>query len=384
MAKLKFSKRLELFPEYIFSVLNREIAKVEEKTGRKVLNLGPGSPDIPPSKKYLQKLKEFIEDPKAHLYPGYKAIPELAQALINWYKKRFNVDLSENEIFPLLGAKDGVSHINLALLDKGDEVLIPDPGYPAYLGNALMVEAKPVFYNLYPEEEFEKTLQDIKSKITKKTKFIWVNFPSNPTGQVVKKDDLKKLVDLCLEHNLILVYDNAYSEITFDGYKAPSILEIENAKEIAVEIASFSKTFSFAGYRMGWIVGNEKVISVLAKIKSQVDSGMFLALQKLGAYALENFDYEWYENTLSEYKRRRDIIAEKLKTLGLTFLLPKGSLYLWAKIPDKFKDSEEFSFTILHEKQVLLTPGTAFGRNGKRFVRASICVDISRIEEYFE
>ncbi len=382
MNHLKIATRINRFPEYVFSRLAKIVAEVEKETKRKVLNLGPGSPDVRPSEKYLEKLREYIDEPGSHMYPGYKAIPELANALMGWYKKRFGVDLQTNEIMPLLGAKDGVSHLPLALADEEDEVLVPNPGYPAYIGPTLMVGAKPVPYDLPAKDDFRLSIENLEKLVSQKTKYVWVNFPSNPTGQTATLKDLGKIVDFCKKHNLILVYDNAYSEITFGGFKAPSILQIEGAKEVAVELGSFSKTFSFAGFRMGWMVGNKEVLAALAKIKSQLDSGLSLPLQKLGALALSDFDQKWHAEMISSYQKRRDIIAIKLIKLGLIFSLPKAALYIWAKIPDLAKNSEDFCMDLLREKQILITPGSAFGSNGEGFVRVSICANIDTIDEY--
>ena len=377
------SNRIAKVPEYVFSKLAKEVKEVEDKTGRKVLNLGPGIPDVPTNGKYIKKFQEFIQEKDAHLYPGYGAITELSNSLIKWYKNRFNVHIEKEELQPLLGAKDGITHLPLALLDEGDEVLVPDPGYPAFTSPALMIGAKPVYYNLVEKNNFKIDLLELEEKFSEKTKFIWVNFPSNPTGQTATLEELKGIVTFCRKYNLALVYDNAYSEITFDGFVAPSILEIKDAREVAVEIGSFSKTFSFAGFRMGWIVGNKEIIAVLAKVKSQMDSGLSIPLQKLGAFALTNFDQKWHEGMIQGYKNRRDIIAKHLKSLGLTFSLPKGSLYLWAKIPKRVKNSEEFCRRLLKEKNILFTPGTAFGKNGERYVRVSICANIDKINDYF-
>lgn len=383
MSKIKIAGRLDNFGEYIFSKLAKAVKEIEGESKRKVLNFGPGNPDVAPSPTYIDKLSEFIRDKNAHLYPGYGANDEFAQALIDWYQKRFAVDLTKTELLPLLGAKDGISHIPMALLDEGDEVLIPDPGYPAFTEPALMVGAKIVYFDLTEENNFKISLDQLEKKVSKKTKFIWVNFPSNPTGQVATLEDLEKIVVFAKKHNILVVYDNAYSEITFDGYVAPSILQIEGAKSIAVELGSFSKTFSFAGFRMGWIVGNSEVITALAKVKSQMDSGLSTPLQRLGAFALTNFDEDWYKSMIESYRERRDIIANRLKSLGLTFSIPQGSLYIWAKIPDNEANSEEFCMKLLKEKQVLFTPGTAFGKNGERFVRVSICINIDEIGNYF-
>jgi len=373
---------LEKFPEYVFSRLSRRVAEVEKKKKRKVLNLGPGSPDVRPSGTYLDKFKEYIGEPGSHLYPGYQAIPELADALSQWYEKRFQVKLQTNEILPLLGAKDGISHLPIALVNEGDEVLVPNPGYPAYIGPTLMVGAKPVPYDLLPKDDFRISISNLEKQVSQKTRYVWINFPSNPTGQIATLAELEEIVAFCKKYHLIIIYDNAYSEITFDGFTAPSILQIEGAKDITVEIGSFSKTFSFAGFRIGWMVGNKDIIAALAKVKSQLDSGLSLPLQKLGAFALSHPDDRWHEQMISDYRKRRDIIATKLTEIGLTLALPKGALYIWAKIPNSAPDSEDFSMRLLREKQVLLTPGNAFGSNGERFVRVSICSNIDAIDEY--
>ena len=378
MKDLRLAKRLGQFPEYVHARLAKEVAEVERVSGRKVLNFGIGSPDVPPSEKYLGKLSEFIRDPDAHLYPGYGGTREFKDAIRAWYEKRFDVELDEDEVVVLLGAKDGIAHLPFALADAGGEILVPDPGYSGFSGAALLADTKLVSYG---------SLDELEQKITDpgragKTAFVWVNFPSNPTGAVATLNELKELVALAKKHGVLLAYDNAYSEITFDGYVAPSILQVSGAKDIVVELGSFSKTFSLAGYRMGWLVGNKDIVAALAKVKTQMDSGMSLPLQRLGAYALSNQDMDWHKKMLATYQKRRDVIAEKLRALGLTFDIPKGSLYLWAKIPDSAKDSESYCMALLKEKNVLFTPGTAFGAQGERYVRVSICVDVNNINSY--
>ncbi len=377
------AKRLDRIGEYIFSYLAKKIKEVEKKSQKKVLNFGVGNPDIKPSPIYLDKLHEFIKEDNAHLYPGFGANDQFSAAIISWYKKRFGVKLNKDELFPLLGAKEGVSHLPLALLDEGDEVLVPDPGYPAFGDPALMIGAKVIYYNLTEENNFKISLKELEKNVSDKTKFIWVNFPSNPTGQIATVEELQGIVDFAKKYQVLIVFDNAYSEITFDGFIAPSILQIEGSKEVAIEIGSFSKTFSFAGFRMGWMVGNKEVISAFAKLKSQIDSGMSTPLQNLGAFALTNFDQNWHQKMIQIYQQRRQIICTKLKKLGLQFKEPKGGLYIWAKIPESAKDAVSFCMQILEKRQILLTPGSAFGKNGERFVRVSISVNIDEIDKYF-
>lgn len=383
MKSFQPAKRLDDIEEYIFARLAREVARVEQESGRSVLNLGAGTPDVPPSQLYSQKLSQLVQAPNAHLYPGYGATPEFSQALRDWYQSRFQVELTDNELLPLSGAKDGISHLPLAILNEGDEVLVPNPGYPAFDEPARLVGAQVVSYDLSASNHFKLDLASLEAKLSDRTKFVWVNFPSNPTGQVASAPELAKLVDFARSHDLFILYDNAYSEITFDGVAAPSILQVAGAKEVAVEIGSFSKAFSFAGLRMGWIAGNAEIVAALAKLKSQIDSGMPLPLQGLAAYALSHPDQEWHDSMIASYKDRRDIIAEHLKSLGLSFELPAGSLYIWAKIPDSADSSEAFCRQLLESKQILLTPGSAYGSNGEGYVRVSICVNIDKIGEYF-
>lgn len=374
------SRRIERLPEYIFSRLEKEVAEVEKESGRPVLDFGAGDPDVRTSQIYIEKLAELVREPDSHLYPGYRAL-EFRTAVCEWYKKRFGLDLAPDEVVPLLGGKNGLSLLPLVLADNGDEVLVPDPGYPGFVGPALALGISPVPYNLLAPD-FHLSIAEIAKAITPKTKSLWINFPSNPTGVTIEKEELTKVVAFARERNISIVYDNAYSEITFEGYVAPSILQIPGAKDIAVEIGSFSKTFSFAGFRMGWLVGNSETVQALAKVKSQFDSGMSLPLSRLGAFTLSNQDMDWYKKMLKTYQARRDIIAGKLRSLGLEFSVPKGSLYLWAKIPDSATDSESYSIEMLREKHVLFTPGSAYGKNGERYVRVSICTDVEKIDEY--
>ncbi len=383
MKPFNAAKRLDDMPEYVFSRLNKAIKEVERSSGRPVMNFGAGSPDVPPSPIYSQKLAELVQAPNAHVYPGYGATEELSSALIGWYQDRFGVSLAKDELLPLNGAKDGISHLPLALLNEGDEVLVPDPGYPSFSTPALLVGARPVPYNLTESNNFKIDLDELEKKLSPRTKYIWVNFPSNPTGQVITAAELEVIAGFARERGLIILYDNAYSEITFGDQPAPSILQIEGAKGIAVEFGSFSKAFSFAGLRMGWVAGNADVIAALAKLKSQMDSGLSLPLQGLAAYALTHPDQAWHDQMIKSYVSRRDVIADHLNGLGLSFTLPAGGLYIWGKLPSGAVTSEEFCERLLQEKQILLTPGSAFGSNGEGYVRVSICVNIDNINNHF-
>jgi len=379
---VQISKRTSWVPEYVFSSLAKEAKKIEDMVGRKILNLSIGSPSFPPSGIYIKKLQESVALPNNHLYPGYGAITQLSSGLIDWYRERFGVVLQTDELFPLLGAKDGVSHLPIALVDEGDEILVPNPGYPAFTGAALMMGCGVISYDLLESDHFRLSIPEIEKKITERTRMIWVNFPSNPTGQVASLVELEPLVTLCKQKNIWLVFDNAYAEITYDSYIPPSILEIPGAKDIAVELGSFSKMYSFAGYRIGWIVGNTQAIAALAKVKSQFDSGLSLPFQDVAAYALMHPDIKWHEDMLMSYKNNKNELFRIFTRFGLTMDSPKGGLYLWAKIPNDYNDSTEYAMELLRKKHILVTPGSAFGSNGNRYVRICFSADITHLSEY--
>jgi aspartate/methionine/tyrosine aminotransferase len=329
----------------------------------------------------MDKLSEYIVHDKSYLYPESGAIPELQHALQNWYQKRFNVTLADNELYPLIGAKDGVSHIPLALLNEGDEILIPDPGYPGFTGPAIMVGAVPVYYQL--PEYGGSIIQQIEKRMSDKTKAIWINSPGNPTGYICTLEDLQQLVKLARQKNIIILYDNAYSEITFDSNVAPSILVIEGAKEVVIEVGSFSKTFSFAGFRMAWIVGNSDGIKAVAKVKSQMDSGLMHPFQLLGAHTLNNYNYEWHSRMVNFYQKNRDILVNAFKASGHSVTIPGGALYLWIPIPQTFTNGFEYTKYLLEKHHILVTPGSVFGKSGERYIRASYSSDLSHLSLYF-
>jgi aspartate/methionine/tyrosine aminotransferase len=378
----QISKRTSQVPEYAFSFLAKEAKKVENSVGKKILNLSIGSPSFPPSEIYIQKLQESIAHSNSHLYPGYGATARFSEGIIGWYKKRFGVALQSDELFPLLGAKDGVSHLPMALADEGDEILVPNPGYPAFTGPALMMGCKVIAYDLLESNHFKISIPEIEKKITEKTRMIWVNFPSNPTGQIASLLELESLVALCRQKNIWLMFDNAYAEIAYDDYISPSILEIPGAKDITIELGSFSKMYSFAGYRIGWIVGNAQAIAALAKVKSQFDSGLSLPFQDVAAYALSHPDIKWHEKMIARYRDNKNKLAKIFTRFGLTMENPMGGLYLWAKIPSNYSNSTEYAMELLRKRQILVTPGSVFGTNGDRYVRICFSADISHLSEY--
>lgn len=373
---MTISNRVNSLGGYVFSR-----PKMSGKSGL-ILDLGAGNPTLPPSVKMTTALGKLVSDPQNYRYPGYKAIPELFLALRDFYERQFSFELREENVLPLLGAKDGVNAINLALADFGDEVLIPDPGYPAYSSLAKLHGLKPVTYVLEEKNSFQLDVKKLDKLKTTKPKFIWVNFPSNPTGQIPNPEILKELVDWCLKNKVWLIYDNAYLSIRFDGQPSFSIFQIEGAEKIAAEICSLSKSHSLAGLRIGWIVGNAQIINALSQVKSQMDSGMSLLWQKILALALSDDDQNWQQALVEKYEEARALTLKLMSKLGLECKLPLASLYLWIKVPVGFADGQALADFLLREKRIIVTPGVAFGESGKKYIRVSVTADPKLIRKF--
>jgi LL-diaminopimelate aminotransferase len=381
---MKLSEIAKPGSEYIFARLEREKREVESKTGRQVLNLGAGNPDFPPSQKFIAELKRVVSaDSRIFKYPGYRGTEELLTALRDHLNQRYNLSLETDQLHVLLGAKDGINSIYSATLDQGSEALIPDPGYQGYRGYPEMIGAKVVPYELKPENNFQVEIEELEKLLTPATRLIWVNYPSNPTGALATKETLTSLVEFAIQHDLAIAYDHAYNDIVFDGEVSPSILQVPNADRVAVELFSFSKSHSFAGLRIGYVAGNRELINAIKQVKSKVDSGLSIDRQALAAYVLRNPDPEWAEAMLTSYRIRRDILCHYLQTLGLKFTVPRAGLYIWAEVPEDFEDGDQFAERMLRDHQILVTPGSAFGKNGKKYVRISFCVNIEGINQYF-
>ena len=372
------SKNIINLPEYIHASLNKKARDIEDKKSIKILNLGAGIPDFRTSNLYIEKISDFYRDPYSHYYPGYSTTTELKNAILNYHNRVDGVDLSDLQIHFVHGSKDAISHIPRLLLDKGDEILVPDPGYSGYIEPVRLVGGKIVEYKL--DENFDIDIDSIISQISSKTKAIWINSPSNPTGGIISFNKLNKLVEICHQKGIWILFDTAYKEILFDTTaKEPSIWTIKNSKDCVIEVCSLSKSHSFAGYRIGWIIGNKEFVNGFYKLKTQIDSGVPLPIQKLTTFALNNEDVVWKTNMLNEYKFRMEKVGELLKSFSLNVINPKAGLYHWVKIPSNFNTSMEYATYLLEEHSVLVTPGIAYGENGDGFIRASFCVDISLI-----
>ena len=374
-----FSKRINRLPPYIFFEIEKTLEE-KRRSGADIISLSIGDPDLPTPQFILKTLKEEILKPENHGYSNSRGEPEFREAVASWMKERFSVNINpESEVTALIGSKEGISHLARAFLNPGDKVIIPDPGYPAYLnGGALLNYARPIFMPLRKENSFLPEIDLIDSS---KAKIMFLNYPNNPTGAVIEKHFLREVVDAAVENNTIICYDNAYSEITYEKYKAPSILEVDDAKDIAVELHSFSKTFSMAGDRIGFAVGNRKLIEGIVKVKSQMDSGQPKYVQYAAAHALKSYvkgePPEEVKKNVAIYWERTKTLANKLKEIGLECKIPKGTYYVWCYCGG---DSIKMARKLL-DAGVAVTPGIGFGKHGEGFLRFSATRPLEDIEE---
>lgn len=370
--------RLNTVEEYYFSKKLREISEMESN-GEAIINMGIGSPDLQPPSQVVEVLKNSLTDEKAHQYQSYRGLPELRKAISNFYKEQFYVRLnSETEVLPLMGSKEGIMHISMAFLNPGDEVLIPNPGYPTYESVTRLVGAKPVFYNLKEENKWLPDLDDLEKQDLSKAKLMWISYPHMPTGAKATKKVFEDIVNFAKKHKILVVNDNPYSFI-LNGYPL-SFFNIKGAKDIGLELNSISKTFNMAGWRVGMVVGKKKYLENVLKVKSNMDSGMFYGLQKGAIKALKS-DAIWFSSLTSIYRQRRELVWELAEILNCTYDKHAAGLFVWAKLPDEYSDSKEFVDLILKNKGVFITPGSIFGSQGEGYIRFSLCVDEDIIRE---
>ncbi|MDH8700827.1 LL-diaminopimelate aminotransferase [Dysgonomonadaceae bacterium PH5-43] len=372
------ANRLRTVSEYYFSKKLKEVAEMNA-AGKDVINLGVGSPDLPPSEETIEELCKSAHDSKAHGYQSYVGIPELRKAFADWYNKWYKVYLNpKTEIQPLIGSKEGILHISLAFLNPGDEVLVPNPGYPTYSSVSNLVEAKIVTYDLKEDNNWEPDFEALEQLDLSKVKLMWVNYPNMPTGAKATKELLAKLVAFGKKHSIVICNDNPYSFILNDN--PLSILEIEGAKDICIELNSLSKSHNMPGWRIAMLASNAQFVEWVLKVKSNIDSGQFKPMMLAAAKALEA-PASWYENMNKIYKERRVVAEEIMNYLGCYFDTKQSGMFLWGRIPDKYKDSGELADKILYEANVFLTPGFIFGSNGERYIRISLCCSEEKLKE---
>ncbi|MEO7393295.1 MAG: aminotransferase class I/II-fold pyridoxal phosphate-dependent enzyme [Chitinophagaceae bacterium] len=372
------SKRLEGIGEYYFSQKLREIEALN-KTGKNIISLGIGSPDMPPHPDVIKTLKEESAKPNVHAYQSYKGSPILRNAISDWYMKWYNVELNaESEILPLIGSKEGIMHICMTYLNKGDQVLIPNPGYPTYRSAVKLAGGKCIEYKLTKKNSYEPAFDKLEEKKQKKVKLMFVNYPQMPTGQLPSKELFEKLVAFGKKLGILIIHDNPYSFILND--KPMSMLSVKGAKDCVIELNSLSKSHNMAGWRIGMLCGAKERVEEVMRFKSNMDSGMFLPLQLAAAKAL-SLNKEWQEELNAVYRKRREKVFELLDLLHCNYSKDQAGLFVWAAIPKKYKDGYLLSDDILYNSNVFITPGGIFGSAGKKYVRVSLCCTEEKIGE---
>lgn len=373
------SRRLKRLPPYLFVEIDKIKRKLNEE-GKDIIDLGIGDPDQPTPCFIIDKLNEASADPSNHRYALDNGMQTFREAISSWYMNRFGVALDpQTEILPLIGSKEGIAHFPLAILNRGDYALVPEPCYPPYKGGTILADGKIYPMPLLAKNEFLPDLKRIRQSVLRKAKLIFVNYPNNPTSAVATDEFYKELIQFALRNNLIVVSDLAYSEITFETYKARSLLEFDGARECVIEFHSLSKTYNMTGWRSGWACGNSHLVGLLGKVKSNIDSGIFQAIQIASIAALES-DAVHINTMCALYQERRDILIKGLKSVGLRPNIPKATFYIWTKVP-RGKDSSSFAKLLLEEANIVVTPGVGFGRSGEGYIRMALTISRERIRE---
>lgn len=372
------ARRLDRVQEYYFSKKLREV-RAMIASGKPVINMGIGSPDLPPPQEVVDALHNSMSHPTAHKYQSYQGIPALREAIADFYQKQYGVTLNpENEILPLLGSKEGIMHISMAFLNPGDQVLVPNPGYPTYTSVTRLVEAEVVFYNLEEDHHWQTNLEELKRIDCTKVRLMWINSPHMPTGTTIDPQLLTELVGWAKENGILLVNDNPYSFVLTD--QPQSIFQNIDDKSHVMELNSLSKSFNMAGWRMGMLSGSKENINHVLKVKSNMDSGMFYGIQQ-GAIAALQQPQSWFDHINAIYKERREQVWKLAEVMGCAFSRDNSGMFVWAKLPDGHNDSERFIDQLLHEKHIFLAPGTIFGSAGQGYIRFSLCIDKGQIVE---
>ena len=374
---MKAAKRLDTVQEYYFSKKLREVRALSAQ-GKPIINMGIGSPDLQPPPAVIEAIQQAVLQEGAHKYQSYQGLPAFRQAVADFYQKNYQVAVNpENEILPLMGSKEGILHISMAFLNKGDKVLIPNPGYPTYTSVTNLVEAVPVFYDLTSEHNWEPNFKQLEQQDLSNVKLMWVNYPHMPTGAKATENLFKKLIAFGKKHQLLIINDNPYSFVLNDT--PLSILGTEGAKETAIELNSLSKSFNMAGWRVGMLLGATPILEEVLKVKTQMDSGMFYGIQQ-GAIAALKVSSGWFENMNEVYQKRRKLIWQIAEALDCTFDKNTSGMFVWAKIPAG-KKAENIVDDLLYKHHIFIAPGTIFGSKGEGYIRFSLCVPEEKIKE---
>jgi LL-diaminopimelate aminotransferase len=380
--KINYNEKLKKMPPYLFIEIDKKKKEAIDK-GADIISLGVGDPDLPTPEHIVKSMQEAVANPVNHQYPFGTGLLSYRQAICDWYKKRFNVDLKVDEVCALIGSKEGIGHIHLGFLNPGDVVLIPEPGYPVYNTGTIFTDGVPYFMPLLEKDNFLPDLETIPKEVVSKAKLMFINYPNNPTAAVAPREFYIKLIKFAKENNIIIAADAAYSEIYYEENEKPlSFLEIPGAKEVGVEFHSLSKTYNMTGWRVGWVCGNKEVVAGILKVKDNYDSGVFQAIQEAAITALSS-SQDCVKNARQVYKERRDVLVEGLRKLGWEVGLPKASFYVWAKVPKGYTSSQVVE-KLLDEAAIVCTPGNGMGRSGEGYVRFALTVSASRIKEALE
>lgn len=379
---MRTAKRIEKLPPYLFAEIDRKVAEATAR-GADIISFGVGDPDLPTPPHVIEALKTAASDPTTHRYPSYTGMPEFRQSIAAWYEKRFGVKLdADDEVQPLVGSKEGIFHLPVAFIDPGDVALIPDPGYPVYETGTILAGGQAVLLPLTEANGYEPDLTSLPADVLERARVLWLNYPSNPTAACVDKSFFEEAVRFCKQHDLLLAHDAAYTEITFDGYVAPSVLEVDGAMDCAIEFHSLSKTYNMTGWRIGWVGGSPVAIEAMKRLKTNVDSGIFDAVQRAGIAAIEG-PQDYHLECVDRFRHRRDLLCDGLKSMGIVVEPPKGSIYVWVPVPEGHT-SESFTTLLLDKCDIVVAPGTGYGPSGEGYVRFSLTLEDDRLEEGVE
>ena len=380
--RIEKAKRIEQIPPYLFAEIDKKKEEMRQK-GMDLIDLGIGDPDLPTPRLIVERLKTAAENPKNHRYPSYEGMIGFRRAVAQWYERRFNVKLDPGtEVLSLIGSKEGIAHIPLAFVNPGDYVLVPSPGYPVYRVSTLFAGGIPYFLPLRKENGFLPKLSEIPKEIAEKAKILFINYPNNPTSATAERPFFEEVVAFARRYQIIVCHDAAYSEVAFDGYRPLSFLEVEGTKEVGIEFHSLSKTFNMTGWRIGFAVGRSEIISGLGRVKTNIDSGLFQAIQEAGMEALNHFDTPLPE-IIKIYEKRRDVMVKGLREIGLDVEWPKATFYLWIHVPRGYT-STQFAALLLEQGGIVVTPGNGFGDAGEGYIRMALTIAETKLKEAIE
>jgi len=376
---MHLAKRIQQLPPYLFVEISRKIAR-KKAEGIDVISLAIGDPDIPTPQHILRSLLKASHDPVNHRYPESDGLPELRKAIAGWYEARFGLAFDpDKEVLPLIGSKEGIGHIALCFLDPGDIALVPEPGYPVYALGTLFAGGESYYLPLTEENDFLPDLDKVPPEVARKARVLWINYPNNPTSATAEPDFFEKVVSFAKRYDIPVCHDNAYSEVAYDGYKPSSFLQVKGAKDIGVEFHSCSKSYNMTGWRIGMLVGNAQMVNALMRVKSNLDSGIPQAVQLAAIEALTG-PQDCIERHNRIYQKRRDKVVDTLRQIGLQVRKPKGSLYIWARVPQGHT-SASFTEALLEDTAVVVTPGASYGQHGEGYIRISLTTPDNRLNE---